>query len=142
MTVTDDATVLLSTTDDAFSKVNTDSNTIEKEDGDIDGPFALAAETVDEEGNPQAVVIGCSNMILSEIDAYVSGANSDFISNCVNSLTQQEDKISIKAKSGDSDTATYTTAAVQMVSFASVIGIPAALLIIGVVVVVVRRRSK
>ncbi|HIT59761.1 MAG TPA: GldG family protein [Candidatus Fimousia stercorigallinarum] len=142
LTVTDDATVLLSTTDDAFSKVNTESNTIEKEDGDIDGPFALAAETVDEEGNPQAVVIGCSNMILSEIDAYVSGANSDFISNCVNSLTQQEDKISIKAKSGDSDTATYTTAAVQMVSFASVIGIPAALLIIGVVVVVVRRRSK
>jgi ABC-2 type transport system permease protein len=81
-------------------------------------------------------------MMINEIDQYVGGANSNFVSNCVNALTQQEDKISIKAKSVTSDTATYTTAAVQLVSFAAVIGIPVLLLLIGVVVVVMRRRSK
>jgi hypothetical protein len=138
----DDTTALLSTSDGAYAKTNLQSETVSKEDGDIDGPFSLASQTVDEDGNVQVVVIACQSLILSEIDQYVGGANSNFVSNCVNALTQQEDKISIKAKSVSYNTATYTTAAVQLVSFASVIGIPVLLLLIGVIVVVVRRRSK
>ncbi|MDO4942031.1 MAG: GldG family protein [Lachnospiraceae bacterium] len=142
LTLSGDAVSLLSTSDESYSKVNIKSSKIEKEKADISGPFSVASETVDEDGNAQVIVIACPGIILNEIDQYVSGANSDFVSNCVNALAQQEDKISIKAKATDHDTATYTTAAVQLVSFASVIGIPALLLMIGVIVVVTRRRSK
>jgi hypothetical protein len=138
----DNTSALLSTSDGAYAKTNLQSETVAKEDGDIDGPFSIATETVDDDGNAQVIVIACPSMMINEIDQYVGGANSNFVSNCVNALTQQEDKISIKAKSVTSDTATYTTAAVQLVSFAAVIGIPVLLLLIGVVVVVMRRRSK
>ncbi|MEE1312850.1 MAG: GldG family protein [Lachnospiraceae bacterium] len=142
LTVTDDATALLSTSDNAYSKTNLESETIEKESGDIDGSFALAAEALNEDGESQVIVIGCPNMIMSDIDQYVSGSNSDFVSNCINALNQQDDKISIKAKEVSNETATYTTAAVQAVSFVTVIGIPVCILIIGLIVVILRRRSK
>lgn len=142
LTVSDNAISLLSTSDGAYSKTNLQSQTVAKEDGDINGPFSLAAEALDDDDNAQVVVVACQNMMMDEIDQSVSGANSNFVSNCVNALAQQEDKISIKAKSVSNETATYTTSAIRLVSFVSVIGIPLLLLVVGIVVVVIRRKSK
>lgn len=141
-TLTGNASALLSTSDGAYSKVNLESETVDKESGDIDGPFSVAAESMNDDGEIQVVAIGSPSMMMEEIDQYVSGTNSDFVSNCVNGMTDQEEKISIKAKEVSNDTATYTTAAVQAVSFVSVIGIPVCILIIGLIVVILRKRSK
>lgn len=141
LTLDDGVTSLLTTGDGSYSKVNTKSETISKEAEDIDGPFSIAAEATDDDGEAQVVVIGCSSLI-SDVDQYVAGANSNFVSNCVNALSQQDDKISVKAKTVSNDTATYTSSAVTMVSFAAVVGIPLCIIIIGIIVVIVRRRSK
>lgn len=142
LTLSDNAISLLSTSDGAYSKTNLESKTVEKEKGDINGPFSLAAEVLDDNGNGKVIVVACPSMMVDQVDQSVSGANSNFVSNCVNALAQQEEKISIKAKSVSDETATYTTSAIQLVSFVSVIGIPVVLLVIGIVVVVMRRKSK
>lgn len=142
LTVTGDAaTALLSTSEGAYSKTNLKSDTLQKEAGDIDGPFALAASSVDEDGATQVVVIGSQNMMVNEIDQYVSGGNTNFACNCVNSLAEQEDKIAIKAKELTEDTATYTNRAVMIISFVSVIGIPAVILLIGIAIMILRKKK-
>lgn len=142
LTVTKDAAGLLSTSEDAYSKVDVESGTVEKEKGDLDGPFSLAAQVEDKNGDVKVVVLGSPSMMVAEIDQYVSGANSDFVSNCVNSLAKQQEKISIKAKTISNDTGTYTTAARQAIPFLAVIGIPACILLIGGIIVLLRKKSK
>lgn len=142
LTLSGDATSLLSTTTKSYSKVNLKSKKVEMEMGDIGGPFSICAEVPDAKGNAQLIVLACPSLALHEIDQYVSGANSNFVSNCVNALAKQDDKISIKAKSVVNERATYTTAATQLVSFGAVVVIPVMILLIGTAVVLVRRKSK
>lgn len=132
-------TPLLTTSDGAYSKVDTNSSTIEKEKEDIDGPFDIAVSVSDENGG-KMIVVGCTNMLEESIDAAVSGANTDFVMNGVNYLTQQESKISIRAKDLTSETAVVPAFAQKMTLIFSVFVLPLFLLIVGIVEVVRRRR--
>lgn len=132
-------TPLLTTSDGAYSKVDTKSSTIEKEKEDIDGPFDIAVSVSDENGG-KMIVVGCTNMLEESIDAAVSGANTDFVMNGINYLTQQENKISIRAKDLTSETAVVPAFAQKMTLIFSVFVLPVFLLIVGIVEVVRRRR--
>lgn len=132
-------TSLLSTSDSAYSKVDTNSSTIEKEDGDIDGPFSIAMAVSDDNGG-RLIVTGCSNMLESSIDYAVGGANTDFVLNGINYLSQQESKISIRAKDLSTDTAIVPAFSQKVTLVGCVFVLPILLLAAGIAMVVHRRR--
>lgn len=133
-------TPLLSTSDQAYSKVDTSSNVVEKEEADIDGPFDLALQVDTEEGG-KLIVLGSVNMLEEQIDAAVSGTNTDFVLNGINYLAQQESKISVRAKSLTTNMATITAFAQKSLMVGTTFVIPAIVILIGIFVVV-RRRHK
>lgn len=132
-------TPLLTTSDGAYSKVDTNSSTIEKEKEDIDGPFDIAVAVSDENGG-KMIVVGCTNMLEESIDSAVSGANTDFVMNGINYLTQQESKISIRAKDLTAESAVVPAFTQKMTLIFSVFVLPLFLLIVGIVEVVRRKR--
>lgn len=133
-------TPLLSTSDQAYSKVDTSSNVVEKEEADIDGPFDLALQVDTEEGG-KLIVLGSINMLEEQIDAAVSGTNTDFVLNGINYLAQQESKISVRAKSLTTNMAAITAFAQKSLMVGTTFVIPAIVILIGIFVVV-RRRHK
>jgi ABC-2 type transport system permease protein len=136
-TVTD----LLVTSSYSFSKVDTSSSSIEQTDDDIAGPLAVAQVVDNADGDGVLFVSGCSSMAVDEIDNYVSNANTNLYSNAVNYLTQQENKISIKAPVVTNNYAVFSAFATKMVLAIGIVGIPLFLLVLGVVVVLVRRNN-
>lgn len=130
---------LLNTSEDSFSKVNMESSTWDKEKGDIEGPFAIAAAVSDDNGG-KIIVNGCANMLNDQIDTAVNGSNTDFVLNGINYLTDQESKISIRAKSLSSETMIVPEAVQKMGMVFLVILIPLCLLVTGIFVVMRRRK--
>lgn len=132
-------TPLLTTTEQAFSKVNPESSTMEKEKGDIDGPFNISVAVSDETGG-RLIVTGCSNMLIDNIDQAVGGANSDFVLNGINYLAKQESKISIRAKSLTQETAVVPAFYQKLTLILTVFVLPVILLLTGIAVMIRRRR--
>lgn len=102
LTVSDSSgqvTALLSTSSDSFSKVAGFSlETYEKEEGDIDGPFAVGVSvTADQEG--QIVWFTSSEFLQDMYNAYSSGANMDLAMNAVSSLVGEKEAMAIRSKS-------------------------------------------
>lgn len=133
-------TPLLSTSDKAYSKVDTSSNVVEKEEADIDGPFDLSLLVDTEEGG-KMIVLGSINLLEEQIDAAVSGTNTDFVLNGINYLAQQESKISVRAKSLTTNMATITAFAQKSLMVGTTFVIPAIVILIGIFVVIRRRRK-
>lgn len=133
-------TSLLSTSDKAYSKVDTKSNVVEKEDADIDGPFDIALQ-VDTKKGGKMIVLGSVNLLEEQIDAAVSGTNTDFVLNGINYLAQQENKISVRAKSLAVNKATMTAFTQKALMVGTTFVLPAVVILVGICVVV-RRRKK
>jgi hypothetical protein len=132
-------TGIISTSDYAYSKVNLDSDYVSREDDDIMGPFYLAAVSEQEAGG-KLLVLGSSNVLNDDVDEVVYGNNTDFFLNGVNYLLDDADKISIRSKEIEYDYNLYTSRQVSIISVISIIGIPLVLIILGVVIVIVRRK--
>lgn len=90
---------LMTTSDLSFSKTAGYSvSTYQREDGDIDGPFAVAVsvETADEGG----MVWSTSSDFLNDLyNAYSSGANMDMAMNALSSLIGETEAMAIRSKS-------------------------------------------
>ena len=114
-------TSLLSTSDGAYSKVNTDSATLNKEKNDISGPFNIS-------------------VAVQDIDQAVSGANTDFVLNGVNYLAEQKNKISIRAKSLKTENAVVPAFNQKATLIMTVFVIPLVILAIGIGIVIKRRK--
>lgn len=132
-------TPLLTTSDDAYSKTDTENATAEKEKNDIEGPFNISVAVSDSTGG-RMIVTGCSNMLLDEIDNAVGGANTDFVLNGINYLEQQESKISIRTKKLTQETAVVPAFEQKTSLIMTVFLVPLAILAIGIVIVVKRRK--
>ena len=136
-----DATVtwLLTTSDDAYAKVAALSmTTTSKEEGDLDGPFHVAA--VSEKGEGKLLWVASDSFLSSNVDQVVSGANSDLYLNALNWMGDQEESISIRAKSMDSETLTVPASASTLWTVLMIGGIPAVLAILGIVIWIRRKR--
>lgn len=131
---------LLMTSTESYSKVNTESKTIEKEKNDIDGAFAVA-QAVDDKDGGKLVVIGSSELLNDDMDNQVSNANSNFFSNSVNYLAKQENKISVRSKVLSQNYAVFSGFATKLVTALGIVVIPLIILAIGVVVLIRRRLS-
>ncbi len=94
-------TPLLSTSDQAYSKIDVyNSKTIEKEDGDIDGPFDLAVaitETV--EGDETKIVCFATSMIDEDVANELSSySNTNILINSLGWMLEKQSSISILAR--------------------------------------------
>ena len=143
ITETDNITseALLNTSSSAYSKVaGYNMETIEKEDGDIDGPFTLAAYAQNETTGAEVIWIGCSNMDSDEIYQSVPG-NATFLQGCAASLAGQTSSVLIEAKSLEAEPITVAASTTTVLGLIIVLVIPALTLIAGAAVVILRRRK-
>ncbi len=135
-------TELLTTTYSSFSKAAGYSlNTYEKEDGDTDGPFALAVAVEDSSGG--GLVWFASNDFLSnDINNASSGANSDLAMNALASLVGETEAMAISSKSLNYNYLTITEAVSSFLKVLMIGVVPLAYLGIGIGVIVSKRRRQ
>lgn len=143
---------LFSTSDMAYSKVNVTSNTtIEKEDGDIDGPFALGvavsepvsgdlsdSEETGEEA--QLVYVSTAGVLDDTMNAAVSDSNYDFFMNAISWMSKEASSISIGEKSLIYSPLMVSAGSANMWGIMLIAVLPAAVLAAGIVVWFRRRK--
>ena len=134
------AEALLTTSDKAYSKAaGYDMTTVEKEEGDAEGPFALAAWAQNEDTGAQVIWIGCSNMDNEQLYQSIPG-NLTFLQGCAASLAGQSSSILIDTKALEATPITVPASAAMTLALIFVFVLPAAVLVAGVAVVLLRRR--
>ena len=138
-----EVTPLLETSEDAYSKIGEELTTLTKEEGDIDGPFSLGVYVTEEyNGVETKVAVFASPTLIADSYAGMDTlGNLDLFLNTVNTITEQENTLSIRTVSLAVDTITMTAAQVNMWAAIYIVIIPAVIIIAGIVVTV-RRRKK
>ena len=132
---------LLVSSDSAYSKPEGyEMTTTEKADGDIAGPFTLAAYARNEDTGAQVIWVNCGNMDNEGIYQVIPG-NVTFLQGCAVSLAGQESAVLIDSKALEAAPLEVPSIAASTLGLLFVIVLPAALLAVGAVVVVLRRRK-
>ena len=132
---------LLVSSDSAYSKPEGyEMTTTEKADGDIAGPFTLAAYARNEDTGAQVIWVNCGNMDNEGIYQVIPG-NVTFLQGCAASLAGQESTVLIDSKALEAAPLEVPGIAASTLGLLFVIVLPAALLAVGAVVVVLRRRK-
>lgn len=136
-------TDLLTTTDSAYSKLDPyNATTLEKEDGDVDGPFSVAvavSEAVDA-GEARLVWFSTSQFLDQSVNQMVSGGNEDLFLNALNWMCERENNISIRSKSLSASYLTIPSGEVSLISAIITVILPLLVLSIGIVLCVRRRK--
>lgn len=133
----------LSTSEDAYAKVNLNSSTVEKEEGDIDGPFALGveAEKTLEEGTATLVAYACNQMFEDSVSSVSSGANQAMFVNTISAFVDHEVSSAVPVKSYEVSYVTVTQSNVVWIGLIVTIILPVGSLVAGFVIWFRRRRK-
>lgn len=136
------ASVLLTSSESSFSKsAGFALDTYEKEEGDTDGPFAVAVDV--EIGSGGGIVWFSSSYFLDEMyNAYSSGANLDLAMNALSALIGERDAVSIRSKSLSYNYLTISESAAAMLKAWMIGIIPAAFVLYSVFTVIDRRKKR
>lgn len=137
---------ILTTSDQAYSKTDLNSNTIEKEDGDVEGPFDLGVsitESLDDDKETQIVYYSTSNLMDSQTNQMVSGGNEKLIMESLKWMTDTEESasVSIHSKSLEVSYLTITDYDAAFWKICTIALIPGIFLVIGFVVWIKRRKA-
>ena len=137
-------TELLTTSDSAYSKAaGYDLTTYDREEGDLDGPFALAVaitDQVSDETESKVVWVSSSYLVDDVTNEMISGGNQDFFLNALSWMVDQEESISIHAKSLSYDYLTINSATASTLTIVVVALIPLAYLGVGLYIWIRRKR--
>lgn len=130
---------LLETSASAYAKAaGLAMETTAKEEGDTDGAFTVAAAS--KRGEGRIVWMTSATLTEDNVNAMVSGGNSNLFMNSVNWMCDRQETISIRAKSMDEQGLTLTQAQSSFWSIVLLGMIPGAIIVCGIVVVVRRKR--
>lgn len=146
---TDDVTYtpLLETTDSAVSKTSTDEiTTAAFEDGDVQGPFAVALaieQTVDDDKQTQIAVLGSALFLSDECDQVVSGNNSAMFTGMISNMVGDTELKAgvIPEKEYTLSNLTVATLSAVALGLCIAIFIPIILIVCGIVIWAVRRKK-
>lgn len=127
-------TELLTTTTSSYSKVNLEATTIEKESGDIDGPFSVGVAVEDAATGAQAV------WYTSEYILKSYGGNTDMFYNAVNWMCDQQEMIAIRGKSLTTEYLNMNENSVTTMTWIVVCIVPLSYLAIGINTYIRRKR--
>ena len=145
LTVTDttgSVTQLLITSETAYSKAAGYAiETYEKEEGDVDGPFATAV-AVDCGSGGRMVWFASSNFLDDMYNAYSSGANLDLGMNALSFMIGEREAVAIRSKSLNYSYLTINESAASYLKVMMIGVFPLAFLGYGVYVIVSRRRRQ
>ena len=137
---------ILTTSDSAYSKTNMNSSQIEKEEGDVDGPFDIGVsitESLADGKETQLVYYSTANIIDSQINQMVSGGNQQLVMESLKWLADTEESASVSIPSKSLQVASLSLTEYDA-SFWKiwVIGIiPGVFLVLGFVIWFKRRRA-
>ena len=135
-------TELLTTSAESFSKADGyNISTYEKEDGDTDGPFAVAV-SIDTNMGGQMIWFASSSFLDDMYNAYSSGANVDLGMNAVSSLIGESEAMAIRSKSLNYNYLTISDSTSSLLKFLMIGVFPLAFLGTGIYVVFRRRRKQ
>ena len=135
-----EVTPQLTTSDQAYSKTNvTNTSTIEKEAGDIAGPFDIGVYAT--EGDTKLALFSSAEMFSDSAYQIVGDSNNELIMNAVNDMVDTPAGPSIPAKEYDATTITVSRAFTILYSLIFTILLPIAIVALGVVLWA-RRRHK
>lgn len=139
-------TELLTTSDSAYAKKDVATmETLDKEDGDMNGPFALGLDvkkTVDEDKTTELIIYSCTGIFADNADQMVSGNNSNLFAGAIAGLVDdsEESTTVIPVKAYDSSTLTVSAAVMLAGAALGIIVIPILLLAAGIVIWARRRK--
>lgn len=138
-------TQFLTTSSSAFSKVaGYGLTTYEKEEGDLEGPFALGvaiSAEMDDGITADIVWVSSGALVSDETSAQSSGGNRDLFLNALNYLCGgAESGISIRAKSLDQQKLTMDSGTASVLTVLVIAIIPAAYLLVGILIWARRKR--
>ena len=135
-------TSLLTTSDEAFSKVAGYSmSTTEKEEDDIDGPFAVAVLAESTSSDGALVWIATDRLTDDSVNSYSSGANSDFLMNALGYLAGDSESITIRSKSLEYNYLTISASQATLIKVVLIGILPAGYLLYGIDEVLRRRKG-
>lgn len=135
-------TELLTTSDASFSKVaGYDLETYEKEEGDIDGPFAVAV-SIDSGNDGRIVWFSSSSFLDDTYNAYSSGASVNLGMNAVSSMIGESEAMAIRSKSLNYNYLTISDSTSSLLKVMMIGVFPLVYLGIGIAVVLRRRRMQ
>ena len=132
---------LLVSSESSYSKTaGYEMTTAGQEEGDPDGPFTLAAYASNNATGAEVIWVNCGNMDNEGIYQVIPG-NVTFLQGCAASLAGQENAVLIDSKVLEAAPLEVPGIAASTLGLLFVIVLPAALLAVGAVVVVLRRRK-
>ena len=135
-------TELLTTSDSAFSKVSGyEMTTYDKEEGDMDGPFAVAVSVELDDGG-EMVWFSSSLFLDDGYNAYSSGANVNLTMNALSQLIGEREAMSICSKSLNYNYLTINESTASLLKVTMIGVFPLIYLAVGIGVVVKRRRMQ
>lgn len=134
-----DVTALMTTSDESFSKAaGFDLDTYEKEEGDTDGPFAVAV-SVDCGSEGQMVWFSSSSFLEDMYNAWSSGSNSDLAMNALSSLIGEREAMAIRSKSLNYNYLSISDSTASLLKVLMIGVFPLAYLGVGIGVILKRR---
>ena len=135
-------TPLLTTSSESFSKIaGYDLTTYEKEDGDVDGPFAVAL-SIDCSNEGQIVWFSSAAFLDDMYNALSSGSNSDLAMNALSSLIGESKAMAIRSKSLNYNYLSITDSTASLLKTLMIGVFPLTYLGVGVFVILKRRREQ
>jgi ABC-2 type transport system permease protein len=134
---------ILTTSDSSYSKVDVNSSVVDKEDGDIDGPFNLGVAITENYNDVETklVVYGSSYIIDEGMVSYSALGNLDLFLNSVNFVSNKEESLAIRTRSVTQEYLTLNAAQVNFWAVIIIVIIPVLVLSIGGYICL-RRRKK
>ena len=135
-------TALLTTSNASYSKLDGyNMTTYEKEEGDIDGPFA-AAVSVECASGGRMVWFSSSSFLEDMYNAYSSGANVNLGMNALSSLIGESEAMAIRSKSLNYNYLTISDSTSSLLKVVMIGVFPLLYLGLGIYVVLRRRRMQ
>lgn len=138
-------TKLLGTSDQAFLKTDVrNMMSLEKEDGDEQGPFTLGISVADTASQAQLFVYTSANLFTDEADQSVSGNNAALFAASIRSLVGEADTgnlIVIPVKPYTLESITIAQGTILLTGFFSVLFFPVLLVVCGIVIWLRRRKA-
>ena len=141
-TDSDAVTELLTTSAQSYSKAAGYAlETYDWEEGDAEGPFAVAV-SIEKEGGGQIVWFASDQFLADEYNALSSGANLDLAVNALSSLVGESDAMAIRSRSLQYNYLTIDSATASLLQVLMIGVFPLLFLGIGIYVVLRRRRMQ
>lgn len=131
---------LLETSDRAYSKVNMDSDTLMKEEGDIDGPFYIGVLSSDTYSGVTSRMVVYTSTFIFDDNMIKEIGNFTLLVNTFGNLVGETETVSVRPRYLYPEPLNITQKPVMILAALTIIVVPIIVLTTGIVVVVRRRR--